>query len=404
VKPGLTGALLAVAVLLGMPTPAWTQESPTTGDHVPDFDARTRQTEYAGPGRETLAPADLQEIRFGYFGPSDPDDALGGDFWLAASLAIEEANEAGGLGGVPFSLVSAWSEQPWGTGVRKLARMAYDDDIWAILGSIDGETTHLAETVVAKARLSLLSFAGTDKTVNLANVPWMFASLPQDDRLAPVVARAVVESGRGEAFTIVSTTDHDSHAALVEIRKALDLQGASPLHHLEIAVGEADLAELIQRLHGGDTKALLIVAGPLDSARLVDAIRAAGIDLPITGGPSFGRRPFLESAGPAAEGVLLPLLCEPEFASGTFGRTFRRRFGRAPDCATAQAYDSTRLLLEATRAAGLNRPRIRDRIQNLPPWGGEAGSIEWNGLGQNQREVLLATVRSGKIVALESSE
>ena len=53
-----------------------------TGDRAPDFDARTRQAEYAGPGRERPDPADLHEIRFGYFGPGDPDDALGGDFWL----------------------------------------------------------------------------------------------------------------------------------------------------------------------------------------------------------------------------------------------------------------------------------------------------------------------------------
>jgi branched-chain amino acid transport system substrate-binding protein len=402
VNQGLTGALLSVALLLGAPEPGSAQEASRSRGRVPDYDARTRQTEYAGPGRETPDPADLQEIRIGYFGPAEPAHPLGGDLWLAVNLAVEEANEAGGYHGLPFTLVVAWSEDPWGTGVSDLARMAYDDGIWAILGSVDGESTHLAETVVAKARLPLLSFASTDKTVNLANVPWMFASLPQDDRLAPVVARAVVESGRGEGFTIVSTTDHDSHATLIEIRKALNRRGASPLHHLEIAPGEEDLAALIRRLSTDDPGALLIIADPLDSARLVTAVRAAGLDLPIAGGPSFGRRPFLERTGKAAEGVLLPFLCEPESASGTFAATFRRRFDRPADCATAQAYDTARLLMAALREAGLNRPKIRDQIGSLPHWRGAAGSIRWNGLGQNQREVVLATVRNGTIVAVET--
>jgi hypothetical protein len=100
--------------------------------------------------------------------------------------------------------------------------------------------------------------------------------------------------------------------------------------------------------------------------------------------------------------VLLPLLCEPEFESGTFARAFENRFGRTPDCATVQAYDNVRLLLAATREAGLNRPRIRDRIGSLSPWAGEAGAIRWNGLGQNQRQVFLATVRDGAVVPLES--
>jgi ABC-type branched-subunit amino acid transport system substrate-binding protein len=397
---------LTLAILLAPPVAAltaWGQESPVPGGRRPDYDTSTRTTEYAGPGREIPAPPDLREVRIGYFGPADPAHTLGGDLWLAVTLAVEQANTAGGIHGLPVTLVPAWSEEPWGTGVSDLARLAYEDRIWAILGSIDGETTHLAETVVAKARLPLLSFAGTDKTVNLANVPWIFAGLPQDDRLAPVVARAVLESSGGEPFTIVSTTDHDSHATIVEIGKVLDRQGAAPLYHHEISPGEEALADVVGRLPAGGPAALLVVAGPLDSARLVRAVREAGLDLPITGGPSFGRRPFLEGAGPAAEGVLLPLLCDPGHADGSFARVFRQRTGHTPDCSTAQAYDTARLLLEAARAAGLNRARIRDRIAGLSAWTGTAGDIRWNGLGQNQRAVLLATVQDGKVIALGRS-
>ncbi len=98
--------------------------------------------------------------------------------WNAACLAVEQANRAGGYNGLPFRLVAGWSDNPWGSGVTEVARMAYVHKVWAIIGGIDGPSTHLAEQVVAKARLTLLSSASTDKTVNLANVPWMFSCLP----------------------------------------------------------------------------------------------------------------------------------------------------------------------------------------------------------------------------------
>ncbi len=73
-------------------------------------DGRKRPLEYAGPGRELGEPADAEEVRIGYFGPSDPAHAEFGDLWSAAQLAIEQANRQGGYHGKPFRLVRHQSQ------------------------------------------------------------------------------------------------------------------------------------------------------------------------------------------------------------------------------------------------------------------------------------------------------
>ncbi|MCP5117243.1 MAG: ABC transporter substrate-binding protein, partial [bacterium] len=114
------------------------------------------------------------------FGPSDPEHPLGGQMWQAAQLALELENDAGGYRGKPFRLIPAWSKDPWGTGTAELARLVYRHHVRAIVGGIDGSSTHLAEQLVAKARLSLVSPVSTDRTANLANVPWIFSLAPGD--------------------------------------------------------------------------------------------------------------------------------------------------------------------------------------------------------------------------------
>jgi len=47
--------------------------------------------------------------------------------------------------------------------VAKVARVVYSDKVWAIIGGIDGATTHLAEKVVAKAQLTLVNPSATDR-------------------------------------------------------------------------------------------------------------------------------------------------------------------------------------------------------------------------------------------------
>ncbi len=78
-----------------------------------------------------------------------------------AQLAVEEANARGGYGGKPFKLMlhndyDNWQaktvygeDRPtdptiWGSASNEVVKMVYDDEDWAIFGSISSESTHIA--------------------------------------------------------------------------------------------------------------------------------------------------------------------------------------------------------------------------------------------------------------------
>ena len=69
-KEGSTRWAVAVAAaifVLGAAQPRATEK--------PAFDSAGYPSQYAGPGREEAEPERLDEIRIGYFGPSETDDA-----------------------------------------------------------------------------------------------------------------------------------------------------------------------------------------------------------------------------------------------------------------------------------------------------------------------------------------
>lgn len=119
---------------------------------------------------------------------------------------------------------------------------------------------------------------------------------------------------------------------------------------------------------------------------------------PVFGGPSMGRRRFLEEAGSAAGEVVFPLLYDPKADPGPFAETFETRFHHEPDYAAAAAFDSVQLLVAAVRRAGLNRAAINDALRSLSPWKGVSGVIEWDALGSNSRPVSLGTIKNGQRV------
>jgi len=365
----------------------------------PYHDGRDKELEYSGPGRDQQAPEGLQEVRIAYFGPSDPSHPKGGDPWLAASLAIEEMNQEGGFRGLPFRLLPAWSENPWGSGVSQLTRLVYDDQVWAILGGIDGPSTHLAEQVVAKARLPLVNPFSTDKSVGYAFVPWMFSLAPGDHLQAPVLGDRLLAFAPGAAYIVFSATDHDSHLAHREYERYLSSRGHTPLYHLEFQPGSKDFEEQFARIRGQHFGKVLIVAGAEDSAALIAALRRAGFDQPVFGTPSLERSSFGEQSRALAEAAVFPRLCPDSPALEAFRSKFRQRHGRKPDHAACLTYDAVKLLGAAVLKAGLNRALIRDALRELSGWQGVCGAVTWDAVGQNQSGVSLGSFRNGKTIA-----
>ncbi len=344
----------------------------------------------------TSSDPNASGVLIGYFGPASASHRQAGDMWCAASLAIEQANATGGYKGRPFRLIAAWSENPWGTGVADVARMAYVHKVWAIVGGIDGPSTHLAEQVVAKARLVLVNPAATDKSVNQASVSWMFSCVPQDDVQAAALAPAIAIRIEGKPFVMVSTVDHDSHLFVVELLEALKDHGLAPAYHFELEAGQPPFPNVLEKLLNIDPKAVVLIADAYNSSKMLRGLRAGGYQGIVFGGPWMGRRAFVEQAG-SAGGVIFPYLCITSDASRRFEREFAKRFGRQPDYLAAYTYDATTMTITAIRQGGLDRTRIRDALKELSPWQGVSGEIRWDAVGANSRPVSLATIMDGRV-------
>lgn len=327
-----------------------------------------------------------EEIRIGYFGPADPSHPLGGSVWKGLSLAFEERAPEQSL-----RLIAVWDENPWTGGAGKLARLIYEEQTAALIGGIDGTSTHLAEQIVAKALLPLVDPASTDRTVNAAFVPWIFSVMPDDRSLMRALVEGMLAGGERPSFVLVSSTDHDSRITRREFLLAAERR-LRPQRALEFHPGNTSLLAVIEDLK---VEAAVVLAGPADSAAVVQELRRLRPGLRIYCGPAAGSRPFLELAGDAAEGVRFPDPLGSSERARDFAQRFAARWGKPPDYLAFHAYDAAELLIEAVRRAGADREAIRDALRGLAPWSGVSGQIEWDKLGRNTRQAAMAEICQG---------
>src|SRR5271166_4699564 len=156
----------------------------------------TRPNIYVGAARDIPEPKDLTEVRIGFFGPIEhnSESILGLRMLHGAQLAVEEANTRGGYGGKPFKLMlhndyNNWQAKAvygdvrptepaiWGSASDETVKMAYDEKVWAIFGSISAESTHIALRVALRAELPVVNSASTDPTIPETYIPWYFTNL-----------------------------------------------------------------------------------------------------------------------------------------------------------------------------------------------------------------------------------
>jgi len=355
--------------------------------------AETGATAAARPG----------EVRLGWFGPSDPADPDGGMFWNGATLAVEEINRAGGVTGRSLRLIPGWSENPWAGGVNRVARMVYDDGVVAVIGSIDGTATHLAEQVAAKALVAVVSPGSTDPTVNLAGVPWMYSLLPGDDVQARAVASYLAGDPGRHPIALVSATDHDARTAATAFRAGFRAAGLAFAAAFECAADAADATAVAGMVVAGSPRTVVVLASAAASGRLAAALRAAGYDGVITGGANLGRRRFISLAGAAAEGAIVPLVHDPGAPRWrAFVRAYAARFGAEPDFTAGAAYDAVRVTADAAGRADFDRGRLLEMVRTTAPGGAVTGEIVFDRLGRNRRPVRLGVVRDAHPEALAS--
>jgi ABC-type branched-subunit amino acid transport system substrate-binding protein len=361
-------------------------------------------TEFKGAGRDAPEPGGLASVKIGLLAPlyDHPDTPLGTAMRDGMLLAFEEANREGGYRGLPFEIVAKNDLPLWGASSNSIVELAYDDRVWAILGSVEGNSTHILLRVALKIEIPIVNTADTDPTLMETNIPWIVRVIPDDrQQCYRLFRRAHAEMGL-RRVAVIRTGERFGRMHSQEFLDSMRRAGAPVVADLRYRAGGVLADGTVGRLRDLKADGILLWGNGDDLGRVAKALRAAGLAQPILGTDRMVSEAFVREAGAAAEGVTAAYFHDPERDDPrwhAFRARFRERFGGDPDAYAAYGYDGARLLVEAVRAAGLNRVRIRDWLYGRKDWDGAVtGPVTFDAVKSNLRPAILAVRRGGKWV------
>ena len=225
----------------------------------------------------------------------------------------------------------AWSESPWKAGIADVTRLVYDRGAWAVIGGVDGTTTHLAVQLALKSPLPAAEPRQHRRHGRPREraVALLAAAVGRRDRAGAGRRR----SRRPRAGGPVRGRRRDRPRLARDARRAAPRARRAAAHARRRSSSssplEPDLPALAGRLLRGGPRALVVLAPSSLAGRLVAALRAAGFRGHDPRRAPAGRAAFRRAAGAAAEGVIAPLLVEPRAGVGRVRAGVRDALGRA---------------------------------------------------------------------------
>jgi len=374
---------------------------------------------YVGSGREIPDPSDISEVRIGFFAPVEhsPEKPFGVRMLHGAQLAIEEANARGGYGGKPFKMMlhndyDNWQaktvygdDRPtdpsiWGSPSDETVKMVYDDQDWAIFGSISSETTHIALRVALKAEIPIVNSASTDPTIPETYIPWYFTDL-QDDRVQGLtLARHIYTELGLKRVALLRINSRYGRFGVIKFRDASRRLGHPVVIEQKFLPGDTDYRRSLKIIQSSRADAIVLWTDEIPAANILKQMRALGMKQPVFGAYRTLGPELLAEAGPAAEGFQAvfpfdPTRTDPRWID--FNTRFEARFHEKPEQFASLAYDAMNALLDSICKAGLNRARIHDALAAIEEYDGVTGHMVFDPNQKNVAPMYLGTVHNGSI-------
>ncbi len=368
---------------------------------------------YNGAARERTIKEIIRSktVNIGFLGPieSNPESPYGLAMLHGAQLAIDEANAKGGYGvsgmssGRPYELKIHNDAAQWGVSSTEAVKMAFDEHVVAVLGSIDGASTHIMLRVNLKLEVPIMDTGTTDPTVTETRIPWLIHNFPDDRQQGYALADYIFKQQKLKRIGVIRTQTRYARVGVTKFFDEAKRLGHVPVLEVKFLRGDTDFSIQLRMLQNAHLDGVVIWGEAAEAGLFLKQMRSMDMKQPVFGASRLDYPALLEVAGPAAEGLVTTCALDlsrtdPKWLE--FQKKYRAKFDADPDAYAAYAYDGMNMLLASIERAGLNRGNIMDAFRDYPKSGydGVTGHAQFDYTLNNIAPVTMVRVENGKFV------
>jgi branched-chain amino acid transport system substrate-binding protein len=325
-------------------------------------------------------------------------------------MMAEDLNARGGINGRPVELVIYDSESDNTKAVTLVRRLLDQDQVLAVIGSsASGETLAFSQSI-AEAEVPNVALAAAVAIFEPVK-PWVFTTASSNLDSAGAVINYLKSKNMDRVAVLHSTNGFGQDGRAVWQR--LNDGGEVKVVAIEsFTDNDTDMSPQLTKLKGTEAQAIAVWGNNPAQAIVAKNFQQLGLNVPLLYSHSAPNAQFLQQAGDAANGIVMPTnkitVAEVVPASDpqkpvldAYARAFEAKFNRPADQFGGHAYDAMQIIVNALQRGADTPAKLRDEIENTKNYVGVSGIFNYsptNHSGMTPDALLMVTVENGKFV------
>lgn len=328
----------------------------------------------------------------GIFSVTGPASFLGDPEKKSMELAIEEINVAGGVDGRMLEAIIYDTEGDPSKAVSSAGKLINRDRVTAIIGPSLTPTTLAVVPMVDRAGLPFISCAAGNKIVEPIK-PWVFKTAQSDIQAVSAIYNDLKKRGisRVALITVANAFGESGREQLLDQAPdfGITISGAE-----SYGAKDTDMTAQLTKLRQDEPEAIVCWGtnpGPAVVAKNVDQL---GIDIPLYQSHGVASPKFIQLAGQAAEGILLPtgkilvagLLPDDDPQKDVllgYINAYEKKYNETVSGFGGYAYDAIHLLAKAMAETDGDKAKIRENLENIKGHVGISGIFSFGKTDHN---------------------
>lgn len=367
--------------------------------------------------KESESSKDIKEYKIGaIYSKTGPNSPLGEPEWNTTKLLEEKINADGGINGVPVKIILADDESKQEKATQEMNRLVNDEKVLAVLGSSGSGESLAMKGIAMQLQVPLVSAAASMHVVVPAEEStWVFKTPHSDIHAVQRIYMYLKEQGLTKIGTLVDSNAFGT-SGLEQLEKQAKEYGMEIVAKESYNTQDPDMSTQLTKINKAKADAVVVWGTNPGPAVIAKNLKDLGLEMPMVSSHGIANQSFIDLAGEAAEGVVIPtgkLLFPSQIPNddvqfeviSSFYEDYKSKYNGEPTNFGSYGYDNLMLVVEALRAGATDRESIRDYLENkIVDWTGTTGVFTFSAKDHNGLKadsMVMATVKDGKWTLLK---
>ena len=321
------------------------------------------------------------------FSVTGPPSFLGEPERNTAQMVVDEINKSGGIKGRKIELVVYDTQGDATKAVQAATRLIKDDKVSAIIGPSTTGDTMAVIPIVEKAQIPMISCAAGIKITDPVK-KWVFKTA-QNDSLAVARIYEHLKKQKISKIAILTVSDSFGSSGREQLKSQAANFGIQIVEDDSYGPKDTDMTAQLTKVRGSQVQALICWGTNPGPAVIARNAKQLGLKLPLYMSHGVSSKKFIELAGEAAEGIILPsgrvlvadLLPKTDKQKKSllsFVKDYQSHYKAEGDHFGGHAWDAIMLLKGAIERGGDSPVAIRDQLEKTRHFAGIGGIFSFS--------------------------